>query len=133
MSASQGRCRSDRLSLVVLTFTQLSGRSLLAAEFQVRRLPLPLEMQQDSARCRLIKIMQPETRYAKSGDYSIAYQAVGDGPIDLVLAPGFISNVEGAWNNPLQAHFFTRLASFSRLIRFDKSQFFPRNNVGTAS
>src|SRR5438128_5743420 len=37
--------------------------------------------------------MQPETRYAKSGDYSIAYQVVGDGPIDLVLAPGFISNV----------------------------------------
>jgi pimeloyl-ACP methyl ester carboxylesterase/class 3 adenylate cyclase len=64
--------------------------------------------------------MQPETRYAKSGDYSIAYQVVGDGPIDLVLAPGFISNVEGAWNNPLQAQMFTRLASFSRLIRFDK-------------
>ena len=64
--------------------------------------------------------MQPETRYAKSGDYSIAYQVVGNGPIDLVLAPGFISNVEGAWNNPLQAHFFTRLAAFSRLIRFDK-------------
>ena len=68
----------------------------------------------------LTRIMQSETRYAKSGDYSIAYQAVGDGPIDLVLAPGFISNVEGAWNNPLQAHFFRRLASFSRLIRFDK-------------
>jgi pimeloyl-ACP methyl ester carboxylesterase/class 3 adenylate cyclase len=64
--------------------------------------------------------MQPETRYAKSGDYSIAYQVVGEGPIDLVLAPGFISNVEGAWNNPLQAQMFTRLASFSRLIRFDK-------------
>ena len=68
----------------------------------------------------LTRIMQSETRYAKSGDYSIAYQAVGDGPIDLVLAPGFISNAEGAWNNPLQAHFFRRLASFSRLIRFDK-------------
>jgi pimeloyl-ACP methyl ester carboxylesterase len=64
--------------------------------------------------------MQPETKYAKSRDYSIAYQTVGDGPIDLVLAPGFISNVEGAWNNGLQAHFYTRLASFSRLIRFDK-------------
>ena len=64
--------------------------------------------------------MQPETKYAKSGDYHIAYQVVGDGPIDLVLVPGFISNVEGAWNNPLQAQLFTRLASFSRLIRFDK-------------
>ena len=64
--------------------------------------------------------MQPETKYAKSGAYHIAYQVVGDGPIDLVLAPGFISNVEGAWNNPLQAQLFTRLASFTRLIRFDK-------------
>jgi pimeloyl-ACP methyl ester carboxylesterase len=62
----------------------------------------------------------PETRYAKSGPYHIAYQVVGNGPIDLVLAPGFISNVEGAWNNPMQAQLFTRLASFSRLIRFDK-------------
>ncbi len=62
----------------------------------------------------------PETRYAKSGPYHIAYQVVGSGPIDLVVAPGFISNVEGAWNNPLQAQFFRRLASFSRLIRFDK-------------
>jgi class 3 adenylate cyclase len=64
--------------------------------------------------------MQPETKYAKSGAYHIAYQVVGDGPIDLVLAPGFISNVEGAWNNPLQAQLFTRLTSFCRLIRFDK-------------
>ena len=64
--------------------------------------------------------MQPETKYAKSGDYHIAYQVVGDGPIDLVLVPGFISNVEGAWNNPMQVQLFTRLASFSRLIRFDK-------------
>ncbi|MBI3710379.1 MAG: adenylate/guanylate cyclase domain-containing protein [Proteobacteria bacterium] len=64
--------------------------------------------------------MQAETKYAKSGHYSIAYQAVGDGPIDLVLVPGFISNVEGGWNNPWQAQLFTRLASFSRLIRFDK-------------
>ena len=47
--------------------------------------------------------MQPETKYAKSGAYHIAYQVVGDGPIDLVLVPGFISYVEGAWNNPLQA------------------------------
>jgi len=47
--------------------------------------------------------MQPETKYAKSGAYHIAYQVVGGGPIDLVLVPGFISNVEGAWNNPLQA------------------------------
>jgi len=64
--------------------------------------------------------MLPETKYAKSGAHHIAYQVVGDGPIDLVLVHGFISNVEGAWSNPLQAQLFTRLASFARLIRFDK-------------
>ena len=42
----------------------------------------------------------PETRYAKSGDVSIAYQVLGEGPIDVVLIPGFISNVELAWEEP---------------------------------
>lgn len=64
--------------------------------------------------------VNPDTRHARSGAYHIAYQVVGTGPIDLVVAPGFISNVEGAWSNPLQAQLFLRLASFSRLIRFDK-------------
>jgi pimeloyl-ACP methyl ester carboxylesterase len=62
----------------------------------------------------------PATRYARSGDVSIAYQVTGDGPFDLVYVPGFISNVELAWQMPLQAEFFNRLASFCRLIRFDK-------------
>src|SRR5215210_8067428 len=64
--------------------------------------------------------MQPETRYAKSGDVYIAYQVVGDGPIDLVVVPGFISYVEAWWEEPLCARFFERLAVFSRLILFDK-------------
>ena len=62
----------------------------------------------------------PETRYAKSGHLNIAYQVVGDGPIDLVLAAGWISNVELGWEHPRVARFFERLASFSRLILFDK-------------
>ena len=62
----------------------------------------------------------PETRYAKSGEYHIAYQVVGSGPIDLVFIPGFISNVEHGWEYPPLAHFYRRLASFSRLIIFDK-------------
>jgi pimeloyl-ACP methyl ester carboxylesterase/DNA-binding CsgD family transcriptional regulator len=61
-----------------------------------------------------------ETRYAKSGDVNIAYQVVGDGPVDLVLVPGFVSHVEAAWEEPRLAHFLSRLASFSRLIVFDK-------------
>ena len=63
----------------------------------------------------------PETRYAKTGDgVHIAYQVVGDGPIDLVFVPGWVSHVEWAWENPSYARFFRRLASFSRLILFDK-------------
>jgi len=64
--------------------------------------------------------MLPETRYAKSGDLHIAYQVVGNGPLDLVCAPGWISNVEYAWEEPALARFLERLASFSRLILFDK-------------
>jgi pimeloyl-ACP methyl ester carboxylesterase len=62
----------------------------------------------------------PETRYAKSGDVNIAYQVVGDGPFDLVLVPGFVSHLDNDWEEPRSAHFLQRLASFSRLIRFDK-------------
>ncbi|MQB00981.1 MAG: alpha/beta fold hydrolase [Actinobacteria bacterium] len=64
--------------------------------------------------------MRPQTRYAKSGNVSIAYQVLGDAPIDLVLVPGFVSHVELAWEEPRLAHFMTRLASFTRLIVFDK-------------
>jgi pimeloyl-ACP methyl ester carboxylesterase len=64
--------------------------------------------------------MQPETRYAKSGEVHIAYQVVGDGPFDLVYVPGWISNVELMWEEPAHARLLSRLASFSRLILFDK-------------
>jgi class 3 adenylate cyclase len=62
----------------------------------------------------------PETRYAKSGDVNIAYQVVGAGPVDLVYVPGWVSHVELAWELPDLALGFERLASFSRLILFDK-------------
>jgi class 3 adenylate cyclase len=62
----------------------------------------------------------PETRYAKSGDVNIAYQVVGDGPLDLVLVKGFVSHLDLDWEEPRYAHFLRRLASFSRLIMFDK-------------
>ena len=64
--------------------------------------------------------MEPETRYAKSEDLHIAYQVVGQGPSDLVLVPPFVSHVEHYWDEPLVNRFLTRLASFSRLILFDK-------------
>lgn len=64
--------------------------------------------------------MQPKTQYARSGDLHIAYQVVGDGPRDLVYVPGWVSNVEMAWEEPTHARFLNRLAAFSRLIVFDK-------------
>ena len=64
--------------------------------------------------------MRPETRYARSGDVSVAYQVVGDGPLDLVAVPGFVSHVEWAWEEPSVARYLRRLASFSRLLLFDK-------------
>ena len=62
----------------------------------------------------------PETRYARSGDLRIAYQAIGQGPLDLVFVPGFLSNLELHWEDQGYAHLMRRLAGFSRLIHFDK-------------
>ncbi|MEX2211443.1 MAG: adenylate/guanylate cyclase domain-containing protein [Gaiellaceae bacterium] len=64
--------------------------------------------------------MPPETRYARSGAVNIAYQVVGDGPFDLLYVPGWVSHVEEGWEEPSVARFLSRLASFSRLILFDK-------------
>jgi pimeloyl-ACP methyl ester carboxylesterase len=62
----------------------------------------------------------PQTRYAKAPDgTSIAYQIVGDGPVDLVYAGGIWSNLEMMWEQPAWAHFLKRLVRFSRLILFD--------------
>jgi pimeloyl-ACP methyl ester carboxylesterase len=61
-----------------------------------------------------------ETRYAKSGDVHIAYQVIGDGPVDLVFVSGWITHVELGWDDSLEAAFRRRLAAFSRLILFDK-------------
>jgi pimeloyl-ACP methyl ester carboxylesterase len=65
-------------------------------------------------------MIPPETRFAQSGDASIAYQVLGQGPLDLVMVPGFVSHVEYAWEDPSYAQFLQKLASFSRLILFDK-------------
>ena len=62
----------------------------------------------------------PRTQYAKSGKVSLAYQIVGDGPIDLVFCQGFVSNVDFWWEMPVAARLLRRLGSFSRLIIWDK-------------
>jgi pimeloyl-ACP methyl ester carboxylesterase len=62
----------------------------------------------------------PTTRYAVSDGVHVAYQTLGEGPRDVVFVPGFVSNVEHWWDEPAAARFFERLATFSRLILFDK-------------
>lgn len=60
------------------------------------------------------------TKYARSDNVSLAYQVIGEGPIDLVYLAGWVSNIEAMWEDPGYARFLRRLASFSRLIIFDK-------------
>ncbi|MBV8553484.1 MAG: alpha/beta fold hydrolase [Acidobacteriaceae bacterium] len=62
----------------------------------------------------------PETRYTQSGDVNIAYQVLGEGPLDLVFVMGWVSHLEYFWTEPSFARFLRRLASFSRVILFDK-------------
>jgi pimeloyl-ACP methyl ester carboxylesterase len=62
----------------------------------------------------------PETRYAQSGEVSIAYQVVGDGPFDLVWTPGALSHLDLTWEEEERSRFYRALAEFSRLILFDK-------------
>lgn len=64
--------------------------------------------------------MRPTTRYAKSGNVHVAYQVFGEGPIDLVFVPGFISNIENYWDEPSFARWLLGLARFARVIAFDK-------------
>ncbi|HUQ00680.1 MAG TPA: adenylate/guanylate cyclase domain-containing protein [Aeromicrobium sp.] len=65
-------------------------------------------------------ITMPKTQYARSGELSIAYQVVGDGPIDVVLVPGFVSHVEMWWELPPVVRMLERISTFARLILFDK-------------
>jgi class 3 adenylate cyclase len=74
------------------------------------------------SRCANISdVRVPETKYAKSGDgVHIAYQVCGNGPLDVVMVPGFVSHVEMAWELPVARRTFEDIASYARLIRFDK-------------
>ncbi len=64
--------------------------------------------------------MKPTTRYAKSGANNIAYQVLGEGPVDLVYVPGWVSNIDMMWVDPKISDFLIRLTQFSRVIVFDK-------------
>jgi pimeloyl-ACP methyl ester carboxylesterase len=64
--------------------------------------------------------MDLDVQYARSGDLRIAYGTLGDGPVDFVFVPGFVSHLDNWWETNAPARFFRRIASFSRLIMFDK-------------
>ncbi|MEW5862685.1 MAG: adenylate/guanylate cyclase domain-containing protein [Pseudomonadota bacterium] len=64
--------------------------------------------------------MPSQVRYAKNGKVHIAYRVIGEGPLDLVVVPGWVTHLEATWDDPLVWRFAQRLASFSRLILFDK-------------
>ena len=64
--------------------------------------------------------MRPKTKYAKCGGLNIAYQVIGEGPLDIIYVPGWVSNLDFGWTSPRVAHVFERLSSFARLILFDK-------------
>src|SRR5687767_1660280 len=64
----------------------------------------------------------PRTRYARNGDVHIAYQAFGDGPIDLLHVPQSFSMTELLWEHPRVARFWNRLAGFARVITFDRRE-----------
>lgn len=83
---------------------------------------LPAEVARDVTQKQLESALQrpPETMYARSGDVNIAYQVIGDAPLDLVFVMGWVSHLEYFWREPSFARFLMRLASFSRLILFDK-------------
>jgi pimeloyl-ACP methyl ester carboxylesterase len=62
----------------------------------------------------------PNTRYAQSGDVNIAFQVMGDGPVDIILVPGIVSHVEFLHEFPEYTAFLRRLATFARVVAFDK-------------
>jgi pimeloyl-ACP methyl ester carboxylesterase/DNA-binding winged helix-turn-helix (wHTH) protein len=96
-----------------------------------RRTPTIIDLTPDDRLSRLNRVepasrlkftldRPPETMYARSGDVNIAYQVIGDAPIDLVFVMGWVSHLEYFWREPTFARFLLRLASFARLILFDK-------------
>lgn len=86
------------------------------AAFQTRRgAPTAHEVTWDTRAMEM-----PDVHYAQSGDVSIAYQVIGEGPLDVVLVPDWVSNLVWGWQSARWRAFYERLASFSRLILFDK-------------
>jgi pimeloyl-ACP methyl ester carboxylesterase/DNA-binding winged helix-turn-helix (wHTH) protein len=94
------------------------ARVVVEEEFEDAPIPQTIERKYLPAETVLER--PPETFYARSGDVNIAYQVIGDAPLDLVFVMGWVSHLEYFWREPRFARFLKRLASFARLILFDK-------------
>ncbi len=75
----------------------------------------------------------PRTRYARSGELNIAYQVFGEGPLDLLYEPGFVSHLDLMWENPRWAETMQRMASFARVVTFDKRNTGLSDRTATAT
>jgi pimeloyl-ACP methyl ester carboxylesterase len=106
VASSIGRKSGNRYALSAVSLPDLTQFYMEAAHYL-------------HSRCRVMAEV-PATRYVKSDDVHIAYQVLGEGPFDLLFVPGFVSNVEATWRSPDHSAFFRRLASFCRVVLFDK-------------
>jgi pimeloyl-ACP methyl ester carboxylesterase len=116
-------CRSDGAVLETSDAPTaiLTGRQRTSTESRgAAQTNLLIESVDQAPTIRITSDLIPETRYAKSGDINIAYQVLGAGPIDLIYVPGWVTHLEYGWEEPSLARFYRKLASFSRLILFDK-------------
>jgi hypothetical protein len=70
----------------------------------------------------MLAVMRPNTRYARSGELNIAYQVIGDGPLDIIYVPGFGSNLDYTWPFPCMVHVFERCSAFTdrRILFFTR-------------
>src|ERR1035441_10101944 len=93
----------------------VEGRPKRAFPAALRRVRILTESAQASGR-RLAVVQPPPTQYVDRDGVSIAYQVVGDGPVDLLMSPGNVSHLDLQWTEPGISRFLARLASFSRLI-----------------
>ena len=95
-------------------------RSKIVIEEEIETDDFPTQKSLAQTETLSLPVHKPETRYVNNGDVNIAYQVVGNGNLDIVFVMGWVSHLEYFWEEPHFAAFLNRLASFSRLILFDK-------------
>ncbi len=124
-ASRNGGCTVIRRESSCISRFVISARRNVRLEDHSRSVALMLFLE-FSCPCRERQIvprmsfMQPTTRYTRSGRVHIAYQVIGRKAPDLVLVPGWVSNIDAFWDHPSMVRFLNRLASFSRLMLFDK-------------